>query len=102
MSFNFPNSPTQGQVFAPPGGPGYVFSNGVWLASSSSRATISDTAPSGAQNGDLWWESDSGNLFIWYFDGDSAAWVQCNTPGLNPVPISNMVQTVLTTSGTYT
>jgi hypothetical protein len=44
----------------------------------------------------MWWESDSGNLFIWYADGTSSQWVQINggsgqkalisdTPPSNPV-----------------
>jgi hypothetical protein len=83
MGFDFPNAPTQGQLFQPPGGPNYVYSNGVWTASTGQRAMISDTPPSGAVAGDLWWESDSGNLYVYYNDGDSSQWVQCNTPGLN-------------------
>lgn len=30
MSFDFPNSPTEGQVFTPAGGPAYQFTGGVW------------------------------------------------------------------------
>ena len=30
----------------------------------------------------LWWESDTGSLFIWYVDPDSAQWVQIT--GLGP------------------
>lgn len=32
-------------------------------------------------NGQIWWESDSGSLFIWYDDGDSAQWVQVGGGG---------------------
>ena len=31
--------------------------------------------------GELWWESDTGDLYIYYNDGDSAQWVQTNAGG---------------------
>ena len=40
--------------------------------------TISDTPPA-ATAGDLWWESDSGRLKIYYQDVDSAQWVDVNS-----------------------
>lgn len=45
---------------------------------------ISDTAPVGATGipaGLLWWNSDTGNLYINYYDGSSWQWVQVNTVG---------------------
>jgi hypothetical protein len=39
-------------------------------------ATVSTTAPTNAIQGQLWWRSDHGTLFIWYDDGTSAQWVQ--------------------------
>lgn len=36
---------------------------------------VSDTPPSGAPDNSLWWEGDSGQLFLRYNDGDSTAWV---------------------------
>jgi hypothetical protein len=84
MGMNFPNSPVEGQVFTPAGGPKYIFSGGVWGSGSQaqSRALVSDSPPVSPAPGDLWWESDSGNLFCWYADGDSEQWVQINTPSL--------------------
>jgi hypothetical protein len=40
--------------------------------------TVSDTAPAHSQ-GQLWWNSANGNLYISYNDGDSTAWIQVNT-----------------------
>ena len=37
--------------------------------------TISDTAPGSASNGDLWWESDTFDLHVYYQDGSSNQWV---------------------------
>jgi hypothetical protein len=38
-----------------------------------------DTAPVGPKPGSIWWDSDSGNTYIYYVDLDSAQWVQQNT-----------------------
>ena len=44
------------------------------------QAHISTSAPSsGVSNGDLWWESDTGDLAIYYNDGNSSQWVDINT-----------------------
>lgn len=42
-------------------------------------AIISDTPPASPKPGQLWFESDSGNTFIWYDDGNTQQWVQVNT-----------------------
>lgn len=36
---------------------------------------VSDTPPAGLPNNVLWWESDTGLLYIRYNDGDSSQWV---------------------------
>ncbi len=38
--------------------------------------TIADTPPSSPLPGAMWYESDSGNTFIWFDDGNSQQWVQ--------------------------
>ena len=40
------------------------------------------TVPSSPNAGDLWWDSDSGELKIYYNDGDSAQWVDATSGGL--------------------
>ena len=45
------------------------------------NVTISDTLPSGTPaSGDLWWESDTGRLKIYYQDTDTAQWVDASPP----------------------
>lgn len=44
------------------------------------NVTISDTAPGSASAGDLWWESDTGRLKIYYQDTDTTQWVDTNPP----------------------
>jgi hypothetical protein len=54
----------------------YAFNIGG--ASGGASVTIDNVAPEESNNGDLWWDSLSGNLFINYDDGDSIQWVQVN------------------------
>ena len=57
--------------------------NVTWQAggSGNTQVSISDTIPAGtASAGDLWWESDTGRLKIYYQDTDSAQWVDVNAP----------------------
>ena len=49
--------------------------------SSGTNVTVSDTAPSSPNAGDLWYKSDEGRLKIYYNDGDSTQWVDTNLIG---------------------
>ena len=49
-----------------------------WSRSLGANVTVSPTAPSGAVNGDLWWDSEDGDLNVYYEDVDSSAWVSAN------------------------
>jgi len=67
------------------------------------NVTISDTAPGGAQTGDLWWESDRGRLKIYYNDTDSTQWVDASPPLSNPLsPVAAGCITLNGTSPTWT
>jgi hypothetical protein len=59
------------------------------------KVTISDTAPSSPAASNLWWESDSGILYIYYNDGTTSQWVQAS-----PSAGGNVLAG--TTSGTIT
>ena len=58
--------------------------NVTWQAGGgggNTQVSISDTIPAGTPSaGDLWWESDTGRLKIYYQDVDSAQWVDVNAP----------------------
>ena len=43
---------------------------------------ISDNAPTGIANGFLWWQSNTGSLYVRYGDGDSSQWVATQQQGL--------------------
>ena len=59
-------------------------------ASSSGIATvsISTSTPSSPSAGSLWWDSDVGELYVYYNDGDSAQWVE-TSGGSETVTVSD-------------
>ena len=105
-AFNFPPSPSNGDTYtlnsvtyqwdgtkwvrysAAVGAQGDTGSTGAQGAQGhqghqglqGAQAHISTSAPSsGVNNGDLWWDSDDGDLAIYYNDGNSSQWVDINT-----------------------
>lgn len=80
MGFNFPNAPTVGQLYPTPaiaGAPVWKWNGSVWIAVGGQGLGgiyVSDTAPVGAPDGALWWESTTGVLYLRYNDGDSSQW----------------------------
>ena len=79
MGYNFPNTPSTGQTYTPSGGPTYTWDGTAWKAISQGvpvTVYVSDTAPPSPAVGQLWWNSTTGNMCVWYADPDSAQWVQ--------------------------
>jgi len=70
MAFDFPTSPAVGTVSN-----GYTWDGQKWVSVGTGAAIIAATPPAGAVNGDLWWDSDDGKLYIYYNDGTSSQWV---------------------------
>lgn len=54
----------------------------ITFNSNTATATVTDTAPSNPQNGDIWVNSDDGSLLVWYDDGSSAQWIQPRTQAI--------------------
>ena len=54
---------------------------GATGAAGGSTITVSDAAPSSPVAGQLWWNSTSNKLYIYYTDANSSQWVQATTPG---------------------
>ena len=87
---NFPDSPSDGATQTV-GGITYTYSSskGYWTAAASSgggggggaSVTTDDTAPSSPSDGDLWWDSDGGKMYVYYEDADSSQWVSVSVPG---------------------
>ena len=67
-----------GQILTSDGAGNVTWQDG---GSGNTQVSISDTIPAGtASAGDLWWESDTGRLKIYYQDTDSSQWVDVNPP----------------------
>ena len=47
----------------------------------SSNVPTQDDAPSSPTDGDLWWESDTAKLKVYYDDGNTAQWVDASPAG---------------------
>ena len=85
---NFPDNPSDGDTQAV-GGITYTYSSskGYWTAAASggggggASVTTDDTAPSSPSDGDLWWDSDGGKMYVYYQDADSSQWVSVSVPG---------------------
>lgn len=81
-ALDFPTSPTVGQKYpASPvaGVPTFTWDGEKWSALTGGYfgvgAQASDTLPVGAPDNTLWFESDTGLLYIRYNDGSSTQWV---------------------------
>lgn len=71
---DFPANPTNGQQFTS-GGITWTYDGVKWTLGGTSPIFFGDTPPANPVPGMLWWDSRSGQLFIWYVDSNSAAWV---------------------------
>jgi hypothetical protein len=81
MALDFPTSPTNGQKYPQPpvaGQPVYTWDGEKWKAAGSGvlpTIMVSDSPPINPPDNALWWESDSGLLYLRYNDGDTSQWV---------------------------
>ena len=50
-------------------------------AKSGASVTTSDTAPASPSAGDLWYDSVSGRIYVYYNDGNSSQWVDTSPQG---------------------
>ena len=62
----------------------YIRTGGVWEIASGGGASVttSDGAPADPEDGDLWYETDTGSMFVYYDDGASQQWVEVGTAGV--------------------
>lgn len=75
MALDFPASPTNGQVYDQ-----YVYDSSItaWRSKGGAVAATytSDTAPSGAVKGDMWYRTSDGTTFVYVVDSDTSQWVE--------------------------
>ncbi len=77
MPLDFPASPTNGQTYSS-GGRTWVYNlaKGRWEPVARNPVVSSATPPADPVDGTLWYDLDSGVLYIWVTDGTSAQWVE--------------------------
>ena len=83
MALNFPNSPTDGQIYTDSAsGNRWTWDNAntVWKSTGTftQTITVASTAPGSPVVGQLWWNQDFGRLLIYYNDGSSSQWVDAS------------------------
>ena len=78
---DFPASPVEGQVWVGTNGVSYQYQVSKWTTQL--RASYANTGsnpgvtpPTNPTDGTFWWDSENGQLYTWYNDGDSAQWIQ--------------------------
>ena len=70
-----PNNGTSNQVLISDGSGNTSWSTLSGGGGGGSSVTVNDVAPGSPSNGDLWWNSNAGQLKIYYQDTDSSQWV---------------------------
>ena len=83
MALNFPNSPTNGQLYTDTlSGNSWTYdsANTCWKSTSTyiQTITVSSSAPGTPAVGQLWWNRDYGRLLVYYSDGDTSQWVDAS------------------------
>ena len=86
MALNFPGSPTDGQTYVAPNGTTYVYdaTNTLWRVQGGDGDNVvfvSATAPVAPTQGKMWWNSDTGAMYIYYIDVDGGQWVPAAATG---------------------
>ena len=88
-ALDFPASPTNGQVYA-----NWIYSSfkGAWQAKPiTGKVTTSAVAPSAPTNGDEWFNTNDGNLYVYYTDVDGSQWVQVKSDATLSSTLGNRV-----------
>ncbi len=90
MALDFPSSPTNGQVYG-----NFIWSSakGAWQAKPiTGKVTTSATAPSAPSNGDEWFNTNDGNIYVYYTDVDGSQWVQVKSDATLSSTLGNRVE----------
>lgn len=75
----------------------YKSSTSTW--SPLGGSTVGPTPPSGASKGDLWWDSDTGRLYVYYVDANSSQWVAASNSSTNTVGLVPIIPPTVNISG---
>jgi len=95
-ALNFPTSPSDGDEYN-----GFYWDDtlGAWkriTEGSVSPITSGTTPPAAPASGELWWDSETGILYIYYTDTDSSQWVEVSGTPISFNELNDMDDVVLT------
>jgi hypothetical protein len=97
MPIDFPDSPTLNQEFTV-NGITWKWNGTAWdIVSGGAGFRVSDSAPSSPALGDLWYESDSGEMFI-YYDSQWVSPAVLSSVGTSAIGTTQLADSSVTTS----
>ena len=82
-ALDFPSSPTLNQIYSA-NGKAWIWDGVVWNAYSGvggNSITTSATPPLNPSNGDLWFNTENGLVYVYYVDANSQQWVAPDNSG---------------------
>ena len=95
MAIDFPASPTPGQIFQ-----GYYWDDVklAWRSETPSVGAVvtSTTTPTGAKNGDLWYNTNDGTLYVYFDNGITAYWTEVKANSSLNTTLGNRLTSVET------
>jgi hypothetical protein len=107
----FPNTPTIGQQATLTNGVVYQWDGDKWQTRivqsyANTGANPGTTPPVNPSPGTFWWDSEAGQLYIWYTDANSSQWMQAAVLGTTYDNLGNVVTSATMSaqnlaSGTY-
>jgi hypothetical protein len=77
----------------------FLRADGSWITVGSRQTFVGTSAPSSANEGDQWYDSDEGRTYIYYVDTDSSQWVEGNPSWNGGIPIGSVTPGYLSTGG---
>jgi len=92
----FPANPTTGQQYNATNGVIYQWDSQKWQTRivesyANTGGNPGLTPPPNPSPGTFWWDSEAGQLYIWYVDADSSQWMQAAVLGTTYDSLCNQV-----------
>ncbi len=77
----------------------FLRADGSWITVGSRQTFVGTAAPTSANEGDQWYDSDEGRTYIYYVDTDSSQWVEGNPSWNGGIPTGSVTPGYLSTGG---